>query len=175
MKTCSRCEKSKPLSAFNKKNNGKDSQCRMCRAAYWTQWYAKPSNRREHIRQSKKHAAIRQRIVLAKMRDLKGGPCTDCGGTFPPWVMQFDHLPHRGKKRANVSKLSAQGYSEKIVLAEIAKCELVCANCHADRTYHRNIRGSQRAGALPCKQSRTGSLPVSSTTPSSFNGRTRPW
>ncbi len=71
------------------------------------------------------------------MRDLKRAPCVDCGGSFPPWCMQFDHIDGAGVKRANVSLLVAQGYSEAAMVEEIAKCELVCANCHANRTYQR--------------------------------------
>jgi predicted HNH restriction endonuclease len=48
--------------------------------------------------------------------------------------MQWDHLPGV-EKLASVAEL--YGYSRDRVLAEIAKCELVCANCHAVRTYRR--------------------------------------
>jgi hypothetical protein len=46
--------------------------------------------------------------------------------------MQWDHPPGT-KKVAPVSALY-RGKRAR-VLAEIAKCELVCANCHAIRTY----------------------------------------
>lgn len=58
-------------------------------------------------------------------------PCTDCGGFFKGCQMQFDHLH---SKKLNVS-LAA---SVKQAQDEIAKCELVCANCHSLRTYNRN-------------------------------------
>jgi len=50
--------------------------------------------------------------------------------------MQFDHLPGY-EKEGDVSVLIARAYSLKKVLAEVEKCELVCANCHAVRTHHR--------------------------------------
>lgn len=49
--------------------------------------------------------------------------------------MQFDHVDDN--KIENVSNLARRGSREE-VLAEIAKCELVCANCHADRTHYRS-------------------------------------
>jgi len=46
--------------------------------------------------------------------------------------MEFDHV--RGKKLFNLSK---PPYNLKRVAAEIAKCDLVCANCHRLRTASR--------------------------------------
>jgi hypothetical protein len=51
--------------------------------------------------------------------------------------MQFDHRPGEGKSFDVAS--AVRGYSRKRILAEIAKCDLVCANCHAVRTYRRQI------------------------------------
>jgi hypothetical protein len=48
--------------------------------------------------------------------------------------MQFDHV--RGEKLGDVSALIRTA-PHAVVLAEIEKCDLVCANCHADRTYRR--------------------------------------
>lgn len=47
--------------------------------------------------------------------------------------MHFDHVS--GDKFANVSRM--KGYREDRVLTEMDKCEVVCANCHADRTAQR--------------------------------------
>lgn len=52
---------------------------------------------------------------------------------------QFDHV--RGTKMKDVSRMLM--YSEAKILAEIAKCDLVCANCHANRTYMRNQRHTE--------------------------------
>jgi len=49
--------------------------------------------------------------------------------------MQFDHLPEH-RKRRDVSDLSTTGQ----ILREAAKCEVVCANCHAERTFQRLVR-----------------------------------
>jgi hypothetical protein len=52
--------------------------------------------------------------------------------------MTFDHLPGTNK-RGHVSNLLYAGY-RKVLLDEIAKCELVCANCHAVRTFMREVQ-----------------------------------
>jgi hypothetical protein len=59
----------------------------------------------------------------------------DCGQTFPPYVMDFDHV--RGEKKYNVGLMASSGYSLKMIAAEIQKCDLVCANCHRIRTHQR--------------------------------------
>jgi hypothetical protein len=68
-----------------------------------------------------------------------GTPCMDCGGVFPWVAMDFDHRPSE-TKRWPVSdegcRLATKGMKVK-VLEEIAKCEIVCSNCHRVRTQER--------------------------------------
>lgn len=64
---------------------------------------------------------------------FKRRPCADCGVQYPPYVMQFDHRDP-GVKLFNVSAAPGR-YSTDQVLNEIAKCDVVCANCHAERTF----------------------------------------
>jgi hypothetical protein len=65
------------------------------------------------------------------LRGLKGNTCSDCKGTFHYSQLDFDHV--RGVKTLEVSQ--ATGLEEDFILSEIAKCEVVCANCHRVRTY----------------------------------------
>jgi len=66
----------------------------------------------------------------------KGRPCADCGQTFHPAAMQWDHLPEF-EKFASLGDLVRRG-SRELILREVVKCELVCANCHAVRTVRRH-------------------------------------
>ena len=71
------------------------------------------------------------------LRDLKTKtPCVDCGINYPYYVMDFDHV--RGQKHANVMELVST-LSKKKIDEEIAKCEIVCSNCHRIRTHMRRI------------------------------------
>lgn len=85
----------------------------------------------ERWRRSYERCAAR---LAERLRGFKTKPCTDCHKSYPPHVMQFDHVNPEAKV-AGVSNLSRRKL--EILLAEIAKCELVCANCHAERTYQR--------------------------------------
>src|SRR3954469_2486289 len=66
----------------------------------------------------------------AIMRAAKNVPCADCGGRFPPCVMDFDHV--RGDKLFHIGSYGEACAPQKLK-AEIAKCEVVCANCHRIR------------------------------------------
>lgn len=72
---------------------------------------------------------IRRIVVEA----LSGG-CVDCG-IRDIRVLEFDHV--RGQKVGNVSTIIRRGWGEKIIVAEIAKCEVRCRNCHAIATLAR--------------------------------------
>lgn len=51
--------------------------------------------------------------------------------------MQFDHRPGEVKK-GNISNMKSM-YSVEALQAEMDKCDLVCANCHALRTEQRRL------------------------------------
>jgi hypothetical protein len=129
MKTCGSCRLEKPLEFFHRRGKGHQSICKGCRKA---------NDREKYDADPLRHALIRnQRRKELKVWSLelkRDRPCTDCGGVFHPVAMQWDHL---GDKEVNVSEMADRGYSKAHILREIAKCELVCANCHAVRTYTR--------------------------------------
>ena len=84
---------------------------------------------------SKAKEAIRQsrRILIDQMK-LQSG-CMDCGYAENAVALDFDHLPGCDKK-FNISQ-SIVNHSWESVLAEIAKCEIVCSNCHRIREWER--------------------------------------
>src|SRR5688572_14343539 len=92
---------------------------------------------------SYKYAATRKRVNKARddnfktiVRKVKAAPCMDCKVIYPFYVMDLDHV--RGTKRANVSKMSTWNVDR--ILEEIAKCDVVCSNCHRQRTHDRKAR-----------------------------------
>jgi hypothetical protein len=84
----------------------------------------------------------RRLAMLAMIKQMAG--CTDCGYDKYPEALEFDHLPGT-VKAGNVATLARGGL--KRLFEEIAKCEVVCANCHRHRTTVRNQwgRGVPRA------------------------------
>ncbi len=86
------------------------------------------------------------KALKAWMVELKAAACTDCGGCFPTCCMDFDH--RAGTVKAyNVGSMFAHHYSRDLIAVEIAKCDLVCSNCHRIRTRDRRT-GSGLAARL---------------------------
>lgn len=74
-------------------------------------------------------------IVLKRvfvLEYLQTHPCTICGETDPV-VLEFDHSSNY-VKAANISKLINSNCSMKRLIAEIDKCQVLCANCHRRKT-----------------------------------------
>lgn len=93
-------------------------------------WRSTPAAKRRHAERTKEARGLyRDRIAVLKLAD----GCADCGYAENSVALDFDHV--RGDKLFNVSRGS--GYPWQTVLDEIAKCDVVCANCHRIRTSRR--------------------------------------
>lgn len=92
--------------------------------------YKDPERNRAFMRG---HMAARRQEIRDFLHDAKSVPCTDCGDPHPYYVMHFHHC--RGTKAFNLSRASSSPtlYTRAKIEAEIAKCDVVCANCHAYR------------------------------------------
>ena len=79
--------------------------------------------------------------TVAELQRLKEStPCVDCGENFPHYKMDFDHVPERGVKLFNIQSGGVNRYfNNKRLQAELAKCDIVCKNCHGERTYFRRL------------------------------------
>ena len=73
----------------------------------------------------------RQRDRKKQLILLMGGKCIDCGIEGHPAIYDFDHIDPSTKSFGIAAR--SQAPIEQ-VLAELEKCELVCANCHRIRT-----------------------------------------
>ncbi len=59
----------------------------------------------------------------------KKGPCVDCGVSYPPRVMDLDHV--RGEKLFTLGHATRGVYHTWAeIQEEIDKCDLRCSNCH---------------------------------------------
>lgn len=76
---------------------------------------------------------LREELQLIK----ESAPCEDCGRWYRYWIMQFDHRPGT-KKRCDPSQIPNRLGSFEAMYRELQKCDLVCANCHATRTWERS-------------------------------------
>ena len=147
-KFCPKCGKSKPIGMFDWRDSARtrsQSYCRDCAKRAWRRWYSDERNRRRHLQQlarRRRRRIDRNRKIVA---DLKSKPCADCGLSFPPYVMDFDHI---GPKTGEIPVLVRSSSTDRL-LKETAKCEVVCSNCHRIRSFMRRQRDSaQRTPTL---------------------------
>jgi hypothetical protein len=134
MSRCSRCKTEKPTEEFawrRRARGQRDTYCRPCRAEYKREHYQ--ANKQRYIAAAgQRNKALLEERTQYLVAFLREHPCVDCGES-DPIVLEFDHL--RDKKFGIASGIRGRNWQD--VLDEIAKCEVVCANCHRRRTAKR--------------------------------------
>lgn len=83
---------------------------------------------KEKCRERVRRTQADRRALIA---ELKNEPCADCGGKFPAVCMDWHHRDPATKDRTFHRMTSGLERFH----AEIAKCDLLCANCHRIRHY----------------------------------------
>lgn len=132
-KACTGCGQVKPLDDFpvrSTRRDGRQSRCFVCQRSAVRAHYE--DNRAYYIDKARTRKQELREINRTWVGEyLRRNPCTDCGeGDIR--CLQFDHV--RGVKRDHVSTMICAPKSLAEIQAEVAKCEVRCANCHARRT-----------------------------------------
>lgn len=133
MKQCCRCREHKPVDQFSKNKrtpDGLQRHCKTCQrdsnATYYTE------NKDKFI----EHGRRNRRMLTDEVNAYK----TSCGCKYCPedrfWCLDFHH-PNPDKE-FTVSQVISRVSKAKI-FEEIAKCEVVCRNCHADIHYQQSM------------------------------------
>jgi len=92
----------------------------------------------EQIERKKKQRKAYRARARAFVIDYKCSHlCTDCGESFPFYCLDFDHV--RGRKEFELRRAGDDIINIDKLKEEIAKCDVVCKNCHATRTFKRNL------------------------------------
>ena len=133
-KFCSKCNQDKSLQEFYIYKAKPRNWCKSC-------WLERGKNiSQQHYLKNKEIYSKRNRAVDKKLKEYvrnskENQKCIDCGRKYRYWMLDFDHRPNTEK----LCELSHCFYLSTIekVQAEIDKCDLVCTNCHRDRTYIR--------------------------------------
>lgn len=131
-KVCVACNQSLKISEFALKVTGRrEARCKSCRARYQHDHYVR--NRQIYIaRSAARRKRVREERLQWLVRFLESRPCADCGET-DPLTLEFDHL---GNKEFSVGQLFSDTSWDRLQ-REIAKCDVVCANCHHRREAER--------------------------------------
>lgn len=133
-KICSRCQSTKAFDEFNfrnKANNIRHAYCKDCGKILTRSHYKR--NKQQYLDKNFRSYQKRREFI----RQTKNRPCADCGMLYPFYVMDFDHREGEIKEYElnRTDRLSIN-----TVKTEIAKCDVVCSNCHRERTYRRRMK-----------------------------------
>lgn len=126
------CRKCNVIAEHSVRPNGKhQTWCKNCQRKYSQLHYQK--HKKKHLERRKLNKYNERKLKRDVIRSLKSQPCQDCSVQYPYYVMQFDHrIP--SLKSFTISN-DIDRYSLSCILEEITKCDVVCANCHAERTW----------------------------------------
>ena len=136
MKTCSKCGKRKRRSDFHPHKHTKDRlrpECKKCNLEHAERY----RNRPERIEARHENYLNRTARLQVIIDEAKGSVCQRCGGEFPSYVLEFHHQVAADKE----FPISAFRHSETKLRAEIAKCDVLCANCHRTVEYELGLCG----------------------------------
>lgn len=117
MPACSKCSENKDQTEFyfHRTKQRYERRCLSCKSKYGVQ-------KNQELRD-------RNRAFVRSFKD--GRPCIDCNQLWHFCQLDFDHIDPSTKK-FELWDLGTQSLS--VIQLEIEKCELVCANCHRERT-----------------------------------------
>lgn len=115
---CRDCERELPIEKFEVSvvKNGKEYRRRNCGDCK----QVIQKNRRWRIR--------------AWLDDLKRAACCVRCGNSDYRVLEFHHTSPQ-EKLFNISEATKRGMSIQTIMEELAKCEIICANCHKIEHY----------------------------------------
>jgi len=108
---CPRCEKNCNITEFYNRRGKENSSvyCKKC---------------------TNEQTLIRQRHLKKQMVEYKGGKCSKCGYDKCINALEFHHIDPN-EKEFTLSHLKSYSFT-KIIMEELDKCEIVCANCHRE-------------------------------------------
>lgn len=137
-KFCSSCKTNKLVDDFHRRGTIRQSRCKACVKI----------NSSIHYKNNRERIGVLKTLWRKEFTDWyyslkENKPCADCGVVFHVEAMEWDHLPGFEKK-ACLSSLF-QRKDKNGIIEEVKKCQLVCANCHAVRTYKRRCEKFNRS------------------------------
>ncbi len=129
MKKCDHCKEPKEDTEFNWKYKSlgvRHNTCRECMSIHQKKYFQGDAHDRHLANVKERKEEVRRVSREFVYSYLLTHPCSSCGESDPR-VLEFHH---KFGKDMEVSALVSGGYSIERILAEIAKCDVLCANCH---------------------------------------------
>jgi hypothetical protein len=123
--TCSQPGCSSPRLSYH-------NRCREHHLEYQKKWQVK------HPESNRASGARRKAAITEILLAAKNVPCADCGIKYQTCVMDFHHM---GDKEFEIATARQRRFSPERVRKEIAKCVVLCSNCHRIRHDQESTNG----------------------------------
>jgi hypothetical protein len=118
MRICNKCKEEKEDSYFPQRSGRPAGQLnRLCQACLQINL----KEHRQHIRS-----------IINRWKEWKG--CSACGFKGSHYQLDLDHVDPSTKECSN-HRAYEPNWSMKRVKQELAKCVILCANCHREKTF----------------------------------------
>lgn len=134
---CKVCKQDKNVSDFYTRKRHRAGElyttCKECMKRRGRTYYHENKVRQLKLARARNTRYRRERREF--LHKLKNKPCADCGNVFPPYVMDFHHVEPETKEASVATLIHANVATTERITAEVAKCILLCANCHRIRTH----------------------------------------
>ena len=119
------------------------------------------SNRPAYLRRARNAKRELRKTIHEYTRNYKkANPCVHCGES--DWKCLAFHHRDPSQKLFTIGEASSKCQSLSTLIAEIAKCDVVCHNCHArltiDQEHWRAPLNSNEPDPLPLLESAVGQL-----------------
>lgn len=132
-KRCNHCKRELATTLFSKNSRQADQldkRCKECQSELSKKYMDKKREAiREYNRNWARNRRVHMRALVLEYKQQRA--CVDCAESDPD-VLEFDHV--RGEKCGDINGLVRHLRNDVALLAEIAKCEVRCANCHRRKT-----------------------------------------
>ena len=131
-KICSKCKSEKPTTEFRWRNKSKGtlhSQCKECEKIRDKIHYKESVLRRNSVITTALNQKNRNTEIVDKARSCG---CKKCGESR---FYVLDFLHRNPEEKANVIAHMIKSSSAENLIAELEKCDVLCANCHREFHY----------------------------------------
>lgn len=130
-KKCNACQTIKPLNCFYRNAPGHGTYyniCKLCaKIKSSNKYYSNHTANKEKFKINSNNIRIQNKNKI--LAYLSQHQCVVCGEN-DPIILEFDHITN---KSFNISSGTMKTW--KNILNEIKKCNVICVNCHRDKSH----------------------------------------
>lgn len=128
-RVCKTCSIEQPLNSFSKHPKcalGYTWECKTCRNKKLSPYYKERRGARAKV-ENQKNQDRKDYFV-----EMFGRICFDCKVSYPNYIFDFHHIDPSEK---DIKISSIRSLKDHRIKSELAKCVMLCSNCHRTRHY----------------------------------------